>query len=124
MNWVHGLLSMGDFIVGIVIGLLTIVAVKEISLRLSAYIQWYIQSNGIFAERLDSGISMAMFGFLLLASILIGGFNIKLNSINDPHLPTIGVIVGAISILLGAAETIYLVKFKIPKFKSKYDTNT
>ena len=122
MVGINELIKIGELAGGVLIGLFMIVGVEELSLRISAHIQQYIQSNGLFSNRVDNGISMMLFGVLLIAFILIAGFNIKLNTISEPHLPTIGAIVGGSSLLLGAAETIYLLKYKIPNFKSQYNT--
>jgi len=123
MVGINELIKIGELAGGVLIGLFMIVGVEELSLRISAHIQQYIQSNGLFSNRVDNGISMMLFGVLLIAFILIAGFNIKLNTISEPHLPTIGAIIGASSLLLGAAETIYLLKYKIPNFKSQYNTD-
>lgn len=124
MSWIAELFNANSLVVGVFVGLLIVIGVEELSLRISAYVQQCIQSNGVFAERLDSGISMSLFGLFLFSCILIGDFSIKLSSISDLHLPTIGVVVGGISLLLGVTETIYLLKYKIPKFNARYDINS
>ena len=123
MVGINELIKIGELAGGVLIGLLIIVGVEELSLRISAYIQYQIQSDGLFAERLDNGISMVVFGVLLSTFILAAGFNIKVNAIGKPHLPTIGAIAGVGCLLLGAAETIYLLKYKIPLFKSRYNAD-
>jgi hypothetical protein len=123
MNWIAELFNTSDFIVGVFIGLVIVIGVEELSLRISAYIQQCMQSNTFFEERLDSGISMILFGLLLFSCTLIGDFSIRLDSISDFHLPTLGVVVGGIALLLGVMETVYLVAYKIPKFNARYDVN-
>lgn len=124
MIWSTSLSNVSNLVIGVFAGLLVIITVEEVSLRISAHIQQYTESDGLFGDRLDSGISMSVFGVVIFACIVISGVSIKPNSINNLDLPTIAAVIGGVSLLLGVIETIYLLKYKIPKFKSQYDSNT
>ena len=106
---------------GVVIGFVVLVGVDMLSKYISASIQEKYETGYVLGERVDNSISLIVVGLLLAVLGILFVSDVTVLMERELTMPTIAVIIGSGSVILGMAEFIFLIKYKIPEFKNKYN---
>jgi len=104
----------------ILVAIVLLIGFEILSKHISQSIQQQVEATGVFKERLDTAISLTVLGVGLIAFVLIAEFPVM--RIGAYSITTLMVVSGGIAALLGVSDALYVIQYKIPKFKAKYGT--